>query len=70
VRAAIDLLQQELRPGDVVLLKGQNRQRLGRVALGLLGRSVRCNLPACPIAMPACDVCPYLERGWARPPTI
>jgi UDP-N-acetylmuramyl pentapeptide synthase len=64
VRAALDRLQAELGPGDVVLVKGCGRQRLERLTHGLLGRSVRCNLPACPNSMPACAVCPYLERGW------
>ena len=65
---AIELLRDELRPGDVVLLKGQGTQRLERIALGLQGRAVRCDIRHCPVTMPRCVDCSWLERGWTTPP--
>jgi UDP-N-acetylmuramoyl-tripeptide--D-alanyl-D-alanine ligase len=70
VLPAIDLLRKELQAGDVVLIKGRSRQRLERVAHGLLGRAVRCDLSGCPNSMPACDVCSYLEPGWTSLPPV
>ncbi|MGH8021662.1 MAG: Mur ligase family protein [Opitutaceae bacterium] len=61
---AIDALPSDLGPGDVVLVKGSPRQRLGRVALALSGRTVRCLLPSCPLAYVRCKDCTMLERDW------
>jgi UDP-N-acetylmuramoyl-tripeptide--D-alanyl-D-alanine ligase len=61
---AVALVQADLRPGDVVLVKGRDVQRLGRVALGLLGRQFRCDLQYCNAIGVGCDACPMLERGW------
>jgi UDP-N-acetylmuramoyl-tripeptide--D-alanyl-D-alanine ligase len=62
--AAVDVVAAHLGVGDVVLVKGTRAQRLGRVALALAGRTVRCDLPAC-AARVRCDHCPMLERGWS-----
>ncbi len=61
-REAVDHLRRELRDGDVVLIKGRESQKLGRVALALEGRQVRCMLTACRIQAPACEECPELEK--------
>ena len=53
-----------LEPGDVVLLKGRDTQRLNRVALILMGRVVRCDLRFCNLRTVACDRCAMLEPGW------
>lgn len=62
VAAAVDAVAARLDADDVVLVKGRARQRLGRVALALAGRTVRCDLPAC-FARIRCEHCPMLERG-------
>jgi UDP-N-acetylmuramyl pentapeptide synthase len=64
VRAAVDAVVARLGADDVALIKGGNRQRLGRVALALAGGTVRCDLPAC-TARIRCEDCPMLERGWS-----
>jgi hypothetical protein len=53
-----------LKPGDVVLVKGRDTQRLERVSLALSGRPVRCDIDFCDIKGMRCEVCPMLERGW------
>ena len=63
VKRAAEALQDDLRPGDVVLIKGRDTQRLARVALALMGRQVRCELTLCDVEV-QCDRCPMLERGW------
>jgi UDP-N-acetylmuramoyl-tripeptide--D-alanyl-D-alanine ligase len=60
---AAEAVEDDLRPGDVVLLKGRDTQRLERVALALAGRRVRCEITHCD-SSPRCDTCPMLERGW------
>jgi UDP-N-acetylmuramoyl-tripeptide--D-alanyl-D-alanine ligase len=71
VQQAAALLQQELRSGDVVLLKGRTTDRIERVALLLQGRTVACGLKLCRAQGIDCASCPMLERGWAgrRPVT-
>jgi len=54
----------DLGPGDVVLIKGRDRQRLDRVAFALAGRQVRCNVDPCTANPIRCATCPMLERGW------
>jgi UDP-N-acetylmuramoyl-tripeptide--D-alanyl-D-alanine ligase len=61
---AVELLRSELGPGDVVLIKGRDNQRLDRIALALAGRNVRCIIPDCRLKRPRCDSCPMLETGW------
>jgi UDP-N-acetylmuramyl pentapeptide synthase len=63
-RAAAALLQQDLRAGDVVLVKGRWGQRLDRVALALAGRQVGCEISYCSARAARCGACPMLERGW------
>ena len=58
-----------VRPGDVVLLKGRDTQRLDRIALKLLGRDVRCTRVHCDLNGfsangERCAVCPALEVGF------
>ena len=50
-------------PGDVVLIKGRDTQRLARISLALAGRAVHCDIPRCHAPVD-CDDCPMLERGW------
>ncbi len=60
----IDILRQEARPGDLILLKGRGNQRLQRAALALMGRQVRCDMKECYAHKFTCDKCPRLSRGW------
>jgi UDP-N-acetylmuramyl pentapeptide synthase len=44
VIAAIEAIRADLQPGDVVLVKGRDTQRIDRVSLGLMGRHIGCTL--------------------------
>jgi len=50
-------LRQDLGPGDVVLIKGRNEQRLERIALALAGEKIHCSLPTCHAVNLACHRC-------------
>ena len=63
---ALAALQADLRPGDVVLVKGGHAQKLDRLSLGLAGSAVGCRIPACRVDVTRCAACPMLERGWGR----
>jgi UDP-N-acetylmuramoyl-tripeptide--D-alanyl-D-alanine ligase len=67
---AVELLRHDLGPGDVVLIKGRDTQRLDRVALALAGRSVRCRIPVCRLKHTRCYQCPMLESGWQGIPVV
>jgi UDP-N-acetylmuramoyl-tripeptide--D-alanyl-D-alanine ligase len=67
IHRAVDVLRSELRPGDVVLIKGRIDQRLGRIALALSGAEVRCALKSCKANTLACEDCPMLGKGWNGP---
>jgi UDP-N-acetylmuramoyl-tripeptide--D-alanyl-D-alanine ligase len=60
----IEILQTELTPGDVVLIKGRSHQQLDRISLALMGKTVRCNAVVCRSRAIRCRDCPMLERGW------
>jgi UDP-N-acetylmuramoyl-tripeptide--D-alanyl-D-alanine ligase len=64
-RRAVEAVRADLRPGDVVLVKGRNTQRLERIVFALQDRVVRCELSFCRAANVRCDRCPMLERGWS-----
>jgi Mur ligase, glutamate ligase domain len=66
VRAAVEALKRDLRPDDVVLIKGRDTQCLARVALALMGRTVRCERQFCRLRIP-CDECHLLAVGSNRP---
>jgi UDP-N-acetylmuramyl pentapeptide synthase len=63
-RALAAQLAPLLEPGDVVLLKGRDNERLARVVFILQGRTVRCDIPDCRLRTVDCDRCAMLERGW------
>jgi UDP-N-acetylmuramyl pentapeptide synthase len=58
----IEVLQQNLGPGNVILIKGRDTQRLDRITLSLMGRTVHCKLTFCNIWALRCEHCPMLER--------
>ena len=61
---AVALLRRELKPGDSVLIKGRDTQRLERITLALAGRAVKCDIDFCDTRVLSCEECPMLERGW------
>ncbi len=61
--AVAEYLREELRPGDVLLIKGRFHERLSRVALALEGREVRCWIPRCEPRLLGCLQCPALLVG-------
>lgn len=61
VQQAIAVLRDELRSEDVVLLKGQEDERLSRIALGLERTDVRCQRTTCLAYLQFCDDCPLLR---------
>jgi UDP-N-acetylmuramoyl-tripeptide--D-alanyl-D-alanine ligase len=66
VRAAWEAVQAELAPGDIVLIKGRDTQRLDRVALALQGRKVGCEVEFCDLKCVRCETCPALTTGPGR----
>ncbi len=63
VERAAQLLRAALEPGDVVLLKGRDTQRLERVFATLTGGPVACRIPHCAAKL-RCEACPMLRAGW------
>ncbi len=61
---AAEMVRDRMRPGDVVLIKGRDNQRLQRITLILEGRTVKCDIPLCRAKRTQCCNCPMLERGW------
>ncbi len=57
---AIRVLKEELKPGDVVLVKGRDTQKLDRIALALMGRTIECRIPMCRLST-RCESCPRLS---------
>ena len=57
LREASERLRDDLRPGDVVLIKGPSKKRLERVAFALAGRLVPCTLDHCEAMNLDCDRC-------------
>jgi len=66
-RGVFDALPADLGPGDVVLLKGSRRQRMGRVALALAGTPVTCWIETCAVKLD-CEQCPLLCAAPGRDP--
>ena len=56
----MELLRRELRQGDVVLIKGRNNQKLGRIPLELAGVKVECRRLTCELRRIRCQGCPML----------
>ena len=60
----VELLREDLRLGDVILIKGRGNQQLDRITLALSGKTVRCNISFCNVRTLRCEDCPMLGRGW------
>jgi len=61
---AARLVERLVEPGDVVLIKGRDTQRLDRVVLALEGRRIGCEIRFCRLKHRRCADCPMLEPGW------
>jgi UDP-N-acetylmuramoyl-tripeptide--D-alanyl-D-alanine ligase len=59
---AAEVVGTDLRPGDLVLVKGRRTQRLERVALALMGEKVECQTRLCRRSRD-CPGCPLLRGG-------
>ena len=64
VLKAAEFLREDLRPGDAVLIKGRDNQRLDRITLALIGKKVYCDIDFCDTRAVRCETCPNLERGY------
>lgn len=60
---AVEQLEHDLGPGDVVLVKGALSQHLERITLALQGRKIRCRIKHCKVKDFACSECPALDKG-------
>jgi len=65
-RRAAELVEKDLRVGDVVLIKGRSTQHLERVAFHLVGRPVPCDVDACGWK-PGCAECSAARCSRGRP---
>ncbi len=63
VHQAAARLQEWMRPGDVVYLKGSLMRHLERIPLILEGREVGCRVVVCPFYH-QCTQCEFLESGY------
>ena len=61
--AAAAALRDELQGGTVILVKGRQRQKLGRVAILLRGETVDCRLRLCPARGLRCELCSRLRAA-------
>jgi len=61
-------LRAELAPGDVVLIKGRESQKLGRVVLLLQGATVTCDVRTCVATGLQCHRCPAVAARPAAAP--
>jgi UDP-N-acetylmuramoyl-tripeptide--D-alanyl-D-alanine ligase len=64
---AVSALQQEMRPGDVILVKGRLSQRLERIALALCGTAPTCKLKECQATNLYCSDCNLLSVREMKP---
>jgi len=62
IQPAIDILKEELREGDLVLIKGSGSQWFRRISLSLMGKEVKCGVKYCRVRTLSCDVCPLLNQ--------
>jgi UDP-N-acetylmuramyl pentapeptide synthase len=64
-RRAADLVRENMRAGDVVLIKGRRIQHLERVAFHLAGRPIHCDIEACRL-LTTCASCPLMKQARQR----
>jgi len=66
LQAGMDLVREALQPGDLVLVKGDNTQRLRRIVLELQRKKVSCHVRHCNVKVRSCDECPLLNAPEAH----
>jgi UDP-N-acetylmuramyl pentapeptide synthase len=64
LRHAVEVLQNTLEPGDVLVVKGRLDDHLERITLALSGRRIGCWRTVCRSRAYRCSNCPMLEKGW------
>jgi len=65
VDEAVALLQKDLGPGDVLLIKAAGGEKLSRIALRLAGDPVDCPLTYCKLDNTVCQECPHARASSA-----
>ena len=65
---ALERIREIVEPGDTVLLKGRDTQKLGRIPMAFQGLDVRCGIRFCDRRLGGCPTCPMLARGWGDLP--
>lgn len=68
VLPALQRIREIVQPGDTVLLKGRDTQKLERISMAFQGLDVRCGIRFCDRRLGGCSTCPMLTRGWAGLP--
>ncbi len=63
--AAVEAVRRDLEPGEVILVKGRDTQRLDRVSLALAGQHSGCMIKTC-AAKIRCAPCPMFASGWGK----
>src|SRR5262249_35149723 len=66
LQGGIDLLNETLRPGDLLLIKGASTQRLRRIVLVLQKKKASCIARHCNVKVLSCDDCPLLDAPQAH----
>ena len=65
LEAAVGQIRDWLQPGDVVLVKGRDTERLDRISRLLRGDPVGCRIGFCDTQI-RCDLCPMVGSGWGK----
>lgn len=65
-RRAAEILESIIQPGDAVLIKGRDTERLERVTMLLQGKTVECDIGFCNSGSTRCRNCRLLETGWGK----
>lgn len=68
VLPALERIREIVEPGDTVLLKGRDTQKLGRISMAFQGLDVGCGIRFCDRRMGGCPTCPLLAHGWGDLP--
>jgi len=59
---AFNTLKQDLLPGDVLLLKGRQNNKIQRLTLMLMGHEVTCRVRYCDLKPTSCLDCPFVNN--------
>ena len=59
---AFNTLRQDLLPGDVLLLKGRQNNKIQRISLMLMGHEITCRVKYCDLKPSSCLACPFVNN--------